>query len=156
MNTLSAINSDINTNIPPQTQSSSRVTWTIDKINENMIQNTQLQLQLHDLSILVNRVFSQQNLMRVFSQNVNTLERDTLMEYAKLTVSPSDTSIQGLLERIHLLISGSSDLKSVGNVGMLELIAANLQVIMLCGLQCLCLHSIFRNRIDLSDNEMCQ
>lgn len=112
-------------------QSSSRVTWTIDKINENMITNTQLQLQLHELSGLINRVFSQQNLMRVYAQHEHELERNTLQTYAELTVSPSDNAIQGLLERIHLLITGSADLRTVGSNGLLPLIASHLQVNMM-------------------------
>lgn len=114
-------------------QSSSRVTWTIDKINENMITNTQLQLQLHELSDLINRVATQQNLMRTFAEHEPDLNNQTMMNFADWTVSPNDNAIQGLLERLHLLITGSADLKAVGSTGLLELIANNLQV-SVCGL----------------------
>lgn len=115
-----------------RSQSSSRVTWTIDKINENMITNTQLQLQLHALSQLNNRIFSQQNLMRVYAQHEHELERNTLFTYAEMTVSPSDNAIQGLLAQIHLLIAGTDELRSVGSSGLLELIAENLKVNAVC------------------------
>lgn len=109
-------------------QSSSRVTWTIDKINEDMITNTQLQLQLRELNRDLNRVFSQQNLMRAYAQHEHQLEKTTLLTYAEMVVSPGETSIQSLLERIHLLVTGSSDLKTLGSRGLLELIADNLKV----------------------------
>lgn len=93
-----------------------------------MIANTQLQLQLHSLSQLNHRIFSQQNLMRVYAQHEHELERNTLLTYAEMTVSPSANSIQSLLEQIHLLIAGTDELKSVGSTGLLELIADNLKV----------------------------
>lgn len=93
-----------------------------------MISNTQLQLQLHSLSQLNHRIFSQQNLMRVYAQHEHELERNTLLAYAEMTVSPNTNSIQSLLEQIHLLIAGTDELKSVGSTGLLELIADNLKV----------------------------
>lgn len=93
-----------------------------------MLKNTQLQLGLHELSDLVNRISSQQNLMTTFAQHTDDLERSTLQNFADWTVSPSNFAIQGLLDRIHLLMTGSPDLKTIGNSGLLYLIANNLQV----------------------------
>lgn len=93
-----------------------------------MITNTQLQLQLHELRELINRVSTQQTLMRTFAEHETDLNNNTIVNFAEWTVSPNDNAIQGLLERIHLLITGSDDLKAVGSTGLLELIANNLKV----------------------------
>lgn len=110
-----------------QIQTSSQVTWTIDKITQNMITNTQLRLQLEELRNFIDRVSTQYSRMKTFSEHED-LENNTLISYAEWTVSPSDNAIRGLLDRLHLLIAGNQDLKAVGSNGLLEMIANNLQV----------------------------
>lgn len=114
-----------------------------------MITNTQLQLQLRELNRDLNRVFSQQNLMRAYAQHEHALEKQTLLTYAEMVVSPGDTSIQSLLERIHLLITGSSELRALGATGLLELIAINLKVSGTIRCECVsldvCLQAISRS-----------
>lgn len=112
-----------------QKQATSQVTWTIEKINENTITNTQLQLGLHELGDLMNRISIQQNLFRLYAEHQDDLEHSTLEKFALGTVSSDSNSIQTLLDRIHLLIIGSQDLASVGNTGLLYSITNNLQVI---------------------------
>lgn len=66
--------------------------------------------------------------MRTFAEHQPDLNNNTIINFADWTVSPNDNAIQGLLERLHLLITGSKDLKAVGSTGLLELIANNLMV----------------------------
>ena len=104
------------------------MSWSIQKINENMVTNTQLQLGLHELADLMNRISSQQNTMSAFADNIDYLEKSTLISFAEWTVNPSNLAIQGLLDRIDLLMTGSPDLATIGNQGILYLIADNLKV----------------------------
>lgn len=91
--------------------------------------NTQLLLGLHELGDLINRISTQNSLMQTFSENFAELENSTLYKFAEWTVSPSSLAIQGLLDRIHLLMTGSVDLSSVGSKGVLYMISDNLKVI---------------------------
>lgn len=109
-------------------QSLSIATWTIESINQQMQSNTQLLLGLHELSDLINRISTQNSLMRTFSENYGDLENSTLFNFAEWTVSPSSLAIQGLLDRTHLLMTGTQDLSTVGSKGVLYMIADNLQV----------------------------
>lgn len=93
-----------------------------------MQSNTQLLLGLHELSDLINRISTQNSLMRTFSENYVDLENSTLFNFAEWTVSPSSLAIQGLLDRMHLLMTGTQDLSTVGSKGVLYMIADNLQV----------------------------
>lgn len=107
---------------------SSSAVWTIEKINENQNLNTQLQLNLHELGDLINRIATQQNLMRTFAEHTNDLEHSTLENFVLWIVSPGNNAIQGLLDRIHLLVTGSPDLKAIGSNGVLQLINNYLEV----------------------------
>lgn len=67
--------------------------------------------------------------MRSFAINSPNLEEETLMEFAQWTVSPNTLAVQGLMDRMHLLVTGSRDLENLGSKGVLRLVAASLQVI---------------------------
>lgn len=109
-------------------ESSATAVWTIEKINENQHLNTQLQLSLHELGDLINRIATQQNLMRAFADNTNDLEHSTLENFAQWIVAPGNNAVQGILDRIHLLITGAPDLKAIGSSGVLMLINDYLKV----------------------------
>lgn len=66
--------------------------------------------------------------MRAFAEHTNDLEHTTLENFALWIVSPGNNAIQGLLDRVHLLLTGSPDLAAVGSNGVLYLINNNLQV----------------------------
>jgi hypothetical protein len=90
--------------------------------------NTKLELTLHELSGLMNRIAAQELTMRDFTEHQDTLEKATLEDFATLTVSASSIAIQGLLDRIHLLVTGAPDFQTFGNNGILKLISADLEV----------------------------
>lgn len=89
--------------------------------------NTQLQLGLKDLSDLMNSISIQHTLMNKFAMH-DDVEPTTLDSFAEWTVAPNNLAIQGLLDRLHLLIIGSPDLASIGNSGVLYQIADSLEV----------------------------
>lgn len=66
--------------------------------------------------------------MRAFAEHTNDLEHSTLENFVLWIVSPGNNAVQGLLDRVHLLLTGSPDLASVGSNGVLYLINNNLQV----------------------------
>jgi hypothetical protein len=111
-----------------RTQILNSATWTIETINSYMKLNTKLELTLHELSGLMNRITAQELTMRDFTEHQDTLERSTLEDFATMTVSASSIAIQGLLDRIHLLVTGAPDFQTFGNNGILKLIAADLDV----------------------------
>lgn len=93
-----------------------------------MTTSTKLELTLHELSDLMNRIRSQHKLMRAFAKNHNDLEQVTLERFVDAIVSHDTMSIEGLMERIHLLVVGSDDFENLGNVGLLKLLANNFEV----------------------------
>lgn len=93
-----------------------------------MTASTKLELTLHELSDLMNRIRSQHKLMRSFAKNYNDLEQVTMERFVQSIISQDSTGIGGLLERIHLLVVGSDDFESLGSVGVLKLLANNFEV----------------------------
>lgn len=76
----------------------------------------------------MNRVRSQSKVMRTFVLHYNDLERSTLEDFANRATAQDTMSIPGLLDRIHLLATGSDDLENFGNVGIFHLLAKNMEV----------------------------
>lgn len=103
--------------------------WTIDSITRFVGENTKLELELHDLADLVNRINTQDAKMQSYVSNYHDLERFTLESFAHWISAQDTTSVQGLLDRIHLLTIGSSDFNNLGNVGVLQLLAERMEVI---------------------------
>lgn len=87
-----------------------------------------MELTLHELSDLVNRIRSQHKLMRAFAKNYNDLEHVTLERFVQGTISHDTMSIGGIMERIHSLVVGSDDFENLGSVGLLKLLASNFEV----------------------------
>lgn len=107
-------------------------TWTIDSITRFVSASTKLELNLHELDELMHSISSQDRLMRSFALNSANLEQDTLMEFAQITVSPNRMAIQGMLDRIHLLATGSKELENLGSTGTFRMIADGLKVNCYC------------------------
>lgn len=103
--------------------------WTIDSITSYVGANTKLELQLHDLADLVHRINTQDAKMQSYVSNYHDLERFTLEGFAHWIIAQDTTSVQGLLDRIHLLTTGSVDFENLGNVGVLQLLADRMEVI---------------------------
>lgn len=76
----------------------------------------------------MNRVRSQSKVMRTFIAHYHDLERSTLEDFANRATAQDTMSIPGLLDRIHLLATGSDDLENFGNVGIFHLLAKNIEV----------------------------
>lgn len=103
--------------------------WTIDSITKFVGANTKLELELHDLADLVNRINTQDAKMQSYVSNYHDLERFTLEGFAHWIIAQDTTSVQGLLDRIHLLSTGSADFEHLGNVGVIQLLAEQMKVI---------------------------
>lgn len=103
--------------------------WTVESISHFVGVNTKLELKLHDLADLVNRIETQDEKMQSYVSNYHDLERFTLEGFAHWIIAQDTMSVQGLLERIHLLTTGSTDFENIGSVGVLQLLADNMEVI---------------------------
>lgn len=103
--------------------------WTIESVTNFVGANTKLELQLHDLDDLLNRIKTQDEKMQSYLSNYHHLERFTLEGFAHWITAQDTMSVQGLMDRIHLLVVGSTDLENVGNVGVLQLLANRMEVI---------------------------
>lgn len=104
-------------------------TWTVQSINDFVQSGTKLELHLHELADLLHRIRSQSKVMRTFVAHYDDLERSTLLDFATRATAQDTMSIPGLLDRIHLLATGSDDLDNLGNVGVYQLLARSLEVI---------------------------
>lgn len=102
--------------------------FTIEKIEDFVKSNTKLELQIHELTDMMNRITVHDNVMREYSLNLKTLEQNTIVNFAEFIVSPNSIGVQALLDRIHLLMTGTADLRSIGSTGLFNLIGKNMQV----------------------------
>jgi Domain of unknown function (DUF4803) len=73
------------------------------------------------------RIMALEATVRDYIKYQDKLERATLEDFAMTTVSASSFATQGLLDRIHLLVTGSPDFLTFGNNGILPLIGVDLQ-----------------------------
>ncbi|XP_039753721.1 uncharacterized protein LOC120629046 isoform X2 [Pararge aegeria] len=64
-----------------------------------------LELRLHEMADLLNRVASADREMREYVRLQKELERSTLEDFAEWCVSPDRSALPGLLERVHSLIA---------------------------------------------------
>lgn len=119
----------------------SAATWTVDSISHFISASTKLELNLHELDELMQSITSQDRLMRSFAVNSDHLEPNTLLDFAEITVSPHRTAIQGMLDRIHLLVVGSKDFEHFGNTGTFRMIDESLQVRSMCSYNTLHTHT---------------
>lgn len=108
--------------------------WTIEAIGDFVVTNTKLELNLHELSDLLHRIKTQEKFMQALITHFHHLENSTLEEFAYRTIS-LDT-VQGYLDRIHVLVVGSNELDNVGSVGALHLLANSMEVSVLSVVHC--------------------
>lgn len=111
--------------------------WSVESISHFVGTNTKLELKLHDLADLLNRIQTQDDKMQSYVSNYHDLERFTLEGFARWIIAQDTMSVQGLLERIHLLYTGSTDFENLGNVGVIQLLADNMEVNKECCVYCL-------------------
>lgn len=100
----------------------------MESISDFIQSDTKLELHIHELADLLNRIRSQSKVMRSFIAHYHDLERSTLEDFATRATAQDTMSIPGLLDRIHLLATGSDDLENFGNVGVFQLLAKSMQV----------------------------
>lgn len=93
-----------------------------------MVDSVALDITLNELSSLINRISAETNRMRGYSKHYKTLDMSTLQKFAESTVSPSSNAIQGLLDRINILVVGSSDQDNLGKKSLLVETADYLKV----------------------------
>lgn len=111
------------------TQTLKVASWTVESVTSFVGANTKLELKLHDLDDLLNRIQTQDDKMQSYVSNYHDLERFTLEGFAHWIIAQDTMSVQGLLERIHLLATGSTDMENIGNVGVLQILADQMEVI---------------------------
>lgn len=92
--------------------------------------NTKLELVIHEMFDLVSRVEIAHAQYEQYVEHYDLIERETLENFARRIVDDSSLSVKGMLPRINSLVSGPSakEFKILGNRGLLDLIAADLQV----------------------------
>ncbi|KAJ8731651.1 hypothetical protein PYW07_004815 [Mythimna separata] len=87
---------------------------------------TRLELRLHEMSDLLNRVSWSNRQMREYVGLQEELERSTLQDFADWCVSHDPGALPGLLERVHALVVPPH--KNLLGRGLLQLIMDDLQV----------------------------
>jgi hypothetical protein len=92
--------------------------------------NTKLELVIHEMIDLVNRVENFHDQYEEYVEHYDTVERSTLENFARGVVDDSALSVKGMLPRIQGLISGptGNEFRVLGNRGLLELIASDMEV----------------------------
>lgn len=95
-----------------------------------MKRNTKLELIVHELVDLISRVDISFNRYNDYLSYRESLERHTLESFATGVIEDSSISVKGIIPRIHGLVMGpaSADFRVLGNRGLLELIAEDLEV----------------------------
>lgn len=111
-----------------ETQLISSASWSIDSINAYTKRNTKLELVLHELVDLMNRIAAQARMLKYYTEHQDEVEQSTLETTAKWIISPNIGAVQGLLNRIHLLVVGSSDLQYFGKINVIEMLSDEFQV----------------------------
>jgi hypothetical protein len=101
---------------------------TEESFNRFMKRNTKIELSMHELAGLMYRISSMERKMHEIAENRETLEHTTLENFANMVVSSEATSVDGLLDRIHVLVTGFVDFESFGYKGILRMVADDLNV----------------------------
>lgn len=95
-----------------------------------MKRNTKLELIVHELLDLISRIDTAFNRYNDYLEYRESLERLTLESFALSVIEDGSSSVKGIVPRIHGLVMGpsSADFRVLGNRGLLELIAEDLEV----------------------------
>lgn len=102
--------------------------YTIEAINKHVVDSLSLELRLNELADLINRISSEELNMRDYAESYDKLDPMTIRRYAEWTISPHSNAIQGMLDRMHTIFVGSTDLQFIGKKSLLGQLAAYLQV----------------------------
>lgn len=98
---------------------------------ENYIRsNTKLELVIHEMIDLVSRIENIHDQYEEYISHYDSIERDTLENFARGVIEDSSLSVKGMLPRIQSLVSGPTghEFRVLGNRGLLELIANDMKV----------------------------
>lgn len=103
---------------------------TVQRLESYLRLNQKLEFSIHELIELVNAVENLHEQYQEYVDHQDTIERQTIESFARGLIEDSTTSVKGLLVRIQKILSGpsSNDLRALGNVGLLELIAQDMKV----------------------------
>ncbi|XP_055371278.1 uncharacterized protein LOC129605506 isoform X1 [Condylostylus longicornis] len=100
--------------------------YTIEQINDRIKTNTRLELELHEIKDIINRIGSRANEMERYEKHQDTLEPDTLIKFAEWNVSPNAYAINHLLERLHVLFIGAKRESRTSNRNVLMMLSDSL------------------------------
>lgn len=103
---------------------------TVQGLESYIRSNTKLELVIHEMIDLVSRVNLIHDQYVEYVEHYDQIERETLENFAQSVINDGSLSVKGMLPRIQSLWSGprSNDFRVLGNRGLLELIATDLQV----------------------------
>ena len=92
--------------------------------------NTKLELVIHEMIDLVSRIENKHDQYEEYLDNYDKIEQETLENFARGVIDDSSFSVKGMIPRIQNLINGPdlNELRQLGNKGLLELIANDMQV----------------------------
>lgn len=92
--------------------------------------NTKLELVIHEMIDLVNRIGNTYDQYEEYVAHYDDIERETLENFARGVIEDSALSVKGMLPRIQRLVGGpaGNEFRSLGNRGLLELIANDMKV----------------------------
>lgn len=91
--------------------------------------NTKLELAIHEMIDLIGRIENSYHIYEEYIEHHDFIERSTLESFARGIIEDSSMSVKGILPRIQSVVSGpaGSEFRALGNRGLLELIAADLE-----------------------------
>lgn len=91
--------------------------------------NTKLELAIHEMIDLVSRIENTHNQYEEYVEHYDSIERETLDNFARGIIEDSALSVKGILPRIQSLLSGpaGNEFRALGNRGLLELIANDMK-----------------------------
>lgn len=103
---------------------------TIQRLETFLRLNQKLEFSIQELISLVNSVESLHDQYQEYIDHQDSIERQTLESFARGLIEDSTSSVKGMLVRIQKVLTGpsSNDLRALGNVGLLQLIAQDMKV----------------------------
>ncbi|XP_055846635.1 uncharacterized protein LOC129912439 isoform X1 [Episyrphus balteatus] len=103
------------------------IEWAIESINSFTKVNTRLELQMHEIDDIMNRIATRYNQMQRYEANQDKLEQTTLVTFAEWSVSPNAYAVNNLLEQLHLIFIGNEAESRTPSKSVLEMFAEILE-----------------------------
>ena len=103
--------------------------WTFEKVSHYIKSSTRLELEMHDIRNIRNRLQSRLKEMQRYEMVRDKLEDETLIKFSETVVSPSPNSVNQMLEQLHFKFVGSGETRTPEQ-SVLSMLAANLEVIL--------------------------